>query len=187
MPDHECGGWCSRHGPAEAIPLLRAGMTPKATATKLGRPLSTISNWTRVGRRFGCLPNTRQRGTPRQAECKNPECGETFTAYHRGTHYCSPKCADACKRRGFRVTERSMTPCLLGPAEPEIRTDWEGMRRRAVDAARDEVDTDSLLTRFPAHIAHEAIATAAAEGKRGRVSGRHSGLGLSSLPFGPPL
>ena len=186
MPEHDCGGWCTRHGPADAIPLLRAGMTPKATATVLGRPLSTISNWTRTGRRMGCLPNMRQRGTPRQHTCRNPRCGKEFTALHRGTYYCSPECAHACKRQGIRFTERSMA-CLLGPAEPEIRTDWEGVRRRAIEAARDEVCTEALLERFPAHIADEAIAIAVAEGRRARVSGRHSGMGLSRLPFGVPL
>lgn len=178
MSEHDCGGWCSKPGNAAVVAATLTGQKRTETARALGRPLTSVVTVVSRARALGCLPPVRQRGRPKVKPCGY--CREDFTYYHNGTHYCSVECCLAARRLGVRVTEKD-DPRELGPAEPPIPTDVSGMRRRALEAARDDVSETDMLQRFPDWMVDEALAKAIALGLR--ATGRHA---LRDLPLGPP-
>lgn len=183
MSTHDCGGWCAKPGNAAVIAATREGKNRSETARAVGRPLTSVITVVSRARILGCLPGAKPRGTARTKACG--WCREDFTYYHSGTHYCSETCSKAARKAGHHVTEKD-DPREYGPAEPIIRTDVEGMWRRALAAARDEVCTDAIYERFPHDVAVRAIAQAVSEGRRTPVGGMWSGFGFSRLPFGGP-
>lgn len=117
--------------------------------------------------------------------CALPTCRQPFVAKRGGVHYCSPQHANAAKKLRLRMNEPATDPRELGPEEPLIRPDIEGIRRRALDAACDEVASAAMYERFPGRIATWAIAEAKRRGHYKPVPG-FADVGFSRLPFGPP-
>lgn len=165
MPEHDCRGWCSKPSRQDVLGLLREGKSVVEIAKATCRSKSIVATMASDARRKGCIAKVRQRGTERLVRCINPRCGKDFTAYHAGTKACSEVCSKAARRAGIYTVTRSDTR-ELGPAHPLIPMDEVGVRRRALDVARDGLSESEMLTRFPAFIVTWAIAKALHEGTR---------------------
>lgn len=112
-------------------------------------------------------------------------CREAFLTCRASTNYCGPACNNAAKRAGIRVQRRE-DPRELGPAQPLILEDTEGIRRRALDAARSGVLWADMEERFGSGLTKWAREVVAKERPpAARVRSWYSDPGR--LPFGPPV
>lgn len=118
--------------------------------------------------------------------CKGVGCQRQFMANAnspRKHEWCSYQCQRWHRDKG--LTKATFAdPREYGPAEPLIAPDFEGMKRRALEAACDDVAPEDMHDRFPHGIATWAIGEAIRLGHR---SGSNVYSGLRGLPAGLPV
>ena len=125
--------------------------------------------------------------TPEPATLTCKHCGLDFVPIRQVSAYCSVRCNQRALRAGARVRRtynmprpRKSDAAELGPKHPLIRPDVEGMKRRALTAACDDLGEELMLERFGHGIAMWAI------GEAHRLGRRNCGKGLRMLPCGLP-
>lgn len=113
-------------------------------------------------------------------------CKTTFATYNARKAYCNKKCGENHRyATGARINaprERAPRSGGIGPATPLIKTDWDGMLRRATLDAAAGVSAAALSERgIPERIIRKAMKAAGVDHQR-RRNGDYS-----LLPFGPPV
>ena len=189
--------WCEAPVRRPIIEAGRSGLTVNATATTTRMHRSAVARVLADARRKGCLPPanpampTRGASTIRiHGMCEYAPCGKPYVAKRAGTHYCSPEHGRLARASGARVNEKhtgfAEDERELGPEEPPIKPDVKGMWRRALEAAKDGVDGESMRARFPTKMAEQAIEEARRLGYRMPSHGRGLSSSLAWLPAGLP-